>query len=720
MQTDILLITPPFTQLNTPYPALPYLTAHLKNKNFDVHQIDLSLELFLKLFNTNELKNIFSLFSNNQNINTDSKTEFVIANKEKYIKDVDFVINFMQNPTTPIAYKISQHKMLVIYSESINQEDLDWSFGDMGVIDKAKHLCTLFIGDIGYFIKNCITPFFGFSKYAESLSLSAISFDNIYNSLIEKPNIIDDIYLELLDEKVKQNNPKLVAFTIPFPGNVYAAFRAAKFIKEKYSHIKIAIGGGFINTELRELKDKRVFEFIDFITFDNGELPLELLINHLKNNTNIFKRTLIFEQNEIIFKDNSEKLDYSINELSPPSYEGLHLHKYISVIDMLNPMHSLWSNGRWNKIAIANGCYWANCTFCDTSLDYICRFEPTKVETLIRKIESIINQTSETGFHFVDEAAPPKLLKELSIELIRKDINIQWWANIRFERYFNENIAKLLYKSGCIAVTGGIEVASDRILKLINKGVTVEQAILSLHNFHNAGIMTHAYLMYGFPSQTKLETINSLEVVRQMFEIGILNSAFWHKFTLTKHSPIYKNPETFKIKVLDKESKIFANNDVAHEDITGCNHDELGEGLKIALYNYMKGVGFDIPLFEWFDTKVPNTTLPPNYVENIIKKHNKTIQTNNNAEYYSWMGAKPLLKRNFKNNIESFELKYDANNKQNLLKINKEEHDFLFNLFESIDKYGVLKIKDDKTIENAILQNSKLLNLLYKIGLINF
>lgn len=720
MQNDILIAITPFSQLNTVYPSLPYLTAHLRSKGFKTSQIDLSIELFLEIFNAKTLKEIFSSIDIKNIDKFDNRTSFVFANKHNYIKEIDSVISYLQNPTTSNAYKFSLTLSSCIYPELLNDEDMEWSFGDMGVIDKAKHLCTLFVEDIGHFIQSTITSFFGFSKYAESLSLFSISFDNIYNQLHSKTNIIEAKYLEIIDKQIKEHNPLLIAFSLPFPGNVYTAFKASQYIKEKYPTIKIAIGGGYVNTELRKLKDKRVFEFIDFISFDDGELPLELILNHIKNNTNTFKRTLIFENNEIVYKDNDENKDYSINQLPAPDYNSLDLSKYISVVDMLNPMHSLWSNGKWNKINIAHGCYWSNCTFCDVTLDYICRFEPTKANILVNKIQNIISQTKETGFHFVDEAAPPKLLKDLSVELIKKDLKIQWWANLRFEKYFTEAICKLLSKSGCIAVTGGIEVASDRILKLIDKGVTVEQAIINLLNFKNAGIMTHAYLMYGFPTQTKQETINSLEIVRQMFETGILNSAYWHKFALTKHSLVYKNPDNFKIKIKDIEDNPFCNNDAEFTEVNGFNHDELTDGLKTSLYNYMKGVGFEIPLYEWFDCITPQTTIPPNYVENIIRKESKNATSSNNCEFYTWHGAFPLLNKVKTNNVFNFELKYFLNNVLNSLKINENEYNSLIELFGNIEKYQIFSKKEYDFEDSHIISNQRLFKILIKLGLLVF
>src|SRR5690606_41040208 len=137
-----------------------------------------------------------------------------------------------------------------------------------------------------------------------------------------------------------------------------------------------------------------------------------------------------------------------------------------------------------------------------------------------------------TGFHFVDEAAPPNLLKAMSEEILKRNLKVTWWGNIRFDPFFTAEVTQLMKKAGCIAVTGGIEVASERVLKLIDKGISIEKVAVTTKNFKDAGIFVHAYLMYGFPTQTMQETIDSLEVVRQLFKKNYLSSAYWHRFAL--------------------------------------------------------------------------------------------------------------------------------------------------------------------------------------------
>jgi hypothetical protein len=655
---DILLITPPFTQLNTPYPATAYLKGFLNTKNISCFQMDLGIEVILELFSKEGLKEMFRVASFELTRNPQPETrkpqpvtlnsQRILSLKEAYINTIDSVINFLQGKNQTLARQICSGKFLPEASR-FNQLDDDpetsgWAFGSMGMQDKAKHLATLYLEDLSDFIVECVDENFGFSRYAERLGRSANSFDEMYSHLQNELTYIDTITLKILNERLQDVQPKLVCLSVPFPGNLYSAFRCAQFIKKNFPEIKIAMGGGFPNTELRSLTDKRVFEFFDFITLDDGELPIELLISHVLYSPPFeglgeAKRTFVLELNEVVYKNNTLKNDYKQSEVGTPDYSDLFLDKYISVIEIANPMHSLWSDGRWNKLTMAHGCYWGKCTFCDISLDYIKLYEPIAAKTLVDRMEEMIAQTGENGFHFVDEAAPPALMRELALEILRRKLTVTWWTNIRFEKSFTRDLCFLLKASGCIAVSGGLEVASDRLLELIKKGVTVEQVAQVTQNFTESGIMVHAYLMYGYPTQTVQETVDSLEMVRQLFELGIIQSGFWHQFAMTAHSPVGIFPEEFGV-IPEQNEITFANNDIQFKDKTGINHDKFSFGLKKSLFNYMHGICFDYELQEWFDFKIPKTTIPSDYIVSCLEKE-ESFNTKPSAKIV-WIGGKPL------------------------------------------------------------------------------
>ena len=495
-----------------------------------------------------------------------------------------------------------------------------WGFGTMGIQDRAKHLATLYLEDLSDLILEAVDPHFGFSRYAERLGRSAATFDEIDQALLLPDTFIDRILIQLLKDKIELAKPTLVAFSVPFPGNLYSALKCGQWIKHNFPELKIVMGGGFANTELRSLSDPRVFNYLDYILLDDGEAPLLNLIEYLneKREKKDLKRTFVCENGDVVYINGSRQNDFAQFETGTPDYSDFQLDRYLSVIEIANPMHRLWSDGRWNKLTLAHGCYWGRCTFCDTSLDYIGRYEPNTVQLLCDRIEEIIRQTGQIGFHFVDEAAPPALMKALALEIIRRKITLVWWTNIRFEKSFTYDLCVLLKASGCIAVSGGLEVASDRLLSMINKGVSVAKVATVTDNFTRAGIMVHAYLMYGFPTQTAQETIDSLDVVRQLFAAGIVQSGFWHQFAMTAHSPIGLNPAQFKVSIDDPIIGTFANNDRIHSDPTGANHELFSDGLRKSLFNFMHGIGFDRDLSEWFDFKVPRTTVSPELIRQTI------------------------------------------------------------------------------------------------------
>lgn len=637
----VLLLTPPFTQLNTPYPATAYIKGFLNTLGVVSHQADLGIEVILKLFSAQGLTQLFDALEKAEHDIELTENAFRVYHlRDEYIATIEPVISFLQNKNPTLAHSICDRAYLPEASRFKDVEDLDWAFGTMGTQDKARHLATLYLEDLGDFLQEAIDPHFGFSRYAERLGRTATHFDELLAEL-QKPDTLITVFLhELLEQKMGAFQPTVVCLSVPFPGNLFGALKCGQYLKKHYPDVKIVMGGGFCNTELRSLSDSRVFDYLDFVCLDDGEAPLRTLLEYLeeKRSLSSLKRTFARTDNQVVYYNGASEKDVAQRDTGTPDYSDLFLLDYLSVIEIVNPMHRLWSDGRWNKLTLAHGCYWGKCSFCDISLDYIKNYEPLTAALICDRIEEIIAKTQQNGFHFVDEAAPPALLRDVAIEIIRRKLTVVWWTNIRFEKNFTHDLSLLLKASGCIAMSGGLEVASDRLLAMMKKGVTVGQVARVADGFTQAGIMVHAYLMYGFPTQTAQETIDSLEMVRQLFENGVLQSGFWHRFAMTSHSPVGLAPDAFDVQRIGPSFGGFADNDLYHDDPKGANHDLYSEGLRKSLFNYMHGVGFDIPLSKWFDSKVPTTTIPPNYIQRQITQSEDSVRKN---AFVVWLGKLP-------------------------------------------------------------------------------
>jgi Radical SAM superfamily len=653
----LLLVTPPMLQLNTPYPATAYLMGflrlHAADLGLELTQADASLTLFLRLFSAPLLARMADELrtrarSAGKRTPVPAPIAHFLKHASAYVDTVEPVIRFLQRRDPSLALRIVGRAFLpegprfqhlsppASGEQAALDEQLLSAFGTLGTTEQARYLASLYIDDLADVWRIGIDPRFELARYGERLAASATLFDPLHEALSGEPTLIDTTLDELTCDFLAQQ-PDVVAVTAPFPGNVYGAFRMARTIRAAAPKATLILGGGWVNTELRSLRDPRVFDYFDYVTLDDGERPLLNLLRRLHGRAAPLVRTYVRKGAQVVLENDASERDIPQRDTGIPTYDGLPLNQYVSILEMLNPMHRFWSDGRWNKVTLAHGCYWKKCSFCDVSLDYIGRYERPGEDLVVQRIRAMIAETGETGFHLVDEAAPPAGMRALAKRLIDEKLSITWWGNIRFEKTFTAEFCRLLAASGCVAVSGGLEVASDRLLDLMKKGVTVEQVARVTRAFSDAGIMVHAYLMYGFPTETAQDTIDALERVRQLFAAGCIQSAYWHRFAATAHSPIGLNPARYGITLKAPRNITFAHNDIRFDDPVGADHDFLGVGLRKALYNYMHGVGLDIDVHEWFDPRppgrrrggrqhgrpgalaaVPVTTVPPDLIERFL------------------------------------------------------------------------------------------------------
>ena len=440
--------------------------------------------------------------------------------------------------------------VLLEYGDETTEELLELLGGSAP--DEAKVGASRMIDALALEIRDRVDPSFGFSRYAERISASAADF-GVISRLVRRRGVIDAPLERRLEEAIRETRPTTIGVTCPCPGTLVAAFKIARCVRRRHPGVRLLLGGGFVSTELREMTDRRPYRYFDEFQFDEG-------YGHWADDVPPFVK---------------------------PSYEGLDWGEYFDVVETENPMHRLWSVGRWRKLVMARGCYWHKCAFCDVRLPYIGEFRCSDPAAVVDAMAEL-----GTRFHFVDEAMPPALVRGVCREILRRKFRCEWWGNVRFDASFTPELAKLMARAGCIAVTGGLECADDRLLKLMNKGITLASAGKALRAFRSAGIMVHAYLMYGFPTETEEEAFGALERVRGLFASGLVQSAFWHRFALTVHSPIAADPGRFGIEVERPPAKrVFCRNELAYSEPAAPDGGEVGRALELALYNYMGGRG---------------------------------------------------------------------------------------------------------------------------------
>lgn len=639
----VLLLIPPLTQLNTPYPSAPYLTGFLHSRGYAAAQADLGIDMVLSLLSRDGLTEVFDRLRPCAD-ELPGEARQMLAMAHAYIETVEPVVRFLQGKDPALGPRLCQRTLVPEGPRFAQDRDLRDNTQRWSTTDRAKHLATLYLEDLADLVGQTVAPQFALSRYAEQVGTSASSFDQILASLRAEPSLTDRWMLESLDRHLQAHQPDLVGLSVPFPGNLYGAFRSAQWIKTRRPGIAVALGGGYVNTELRRLSDPRVFDYVDYVTLDDGQRPLLSILEHLDGTRGEADlcRTFRRSADGVVLCNGAPEPELRMSEIGTPTYQGLDLDRYLSILDTTNPMHRLWSDGHWNKLTVAHGCYWKQCTFCDVGLDYIGRYEPTPDQVLLERIETLMNETGRRGFHFVDEAAPPAALAALALGLLERRLSIAWWGNIRFEKSFTPDLCRLLAASGCIAVSAGLEVASDRLLENMKKGITVDQTAQVAAAFRASGILVHAYLMYGFPGETVEETVESLERVRQLFEQDLVQSAFWHKFVATAHSPVGLHPKSHGIRIVGPAFGGFAENDLIHLDPKGRCPEWLGLGLRRAVDDYMEGRGLRTAATRWFDRPVRAPRVPKHWAKTLTRRSTARERAVARGRLV-WIGADPVV-----------------------------------------------------------------------------
>jgi hypothetical protein len=614
------------------YPGTAYLARYLRRRHRLVGQGDLSVQTLLRLFCARGLTRLFAAAER-------CKDRLSRANRRtydlraRYVGTIDTVIAFLQGRDATLAYRLVQKDFLPRGENFTFNEGFDWYDGNgstLALHDRAKFMGTLYLYDLAALVREAVFPYFQITlvdRFYDDFVHFCATFDRMQFELERPHNLIDELMYEVLDELLVQQQPDVVGLSVPFARNLYYALRVGKRVKEWRASVKVVVGGGLFNTSMRHPNDPRLFQYIDYLTLDDGERPLLNIVElqeGLREEGQLKRTFYLTPSGAIAYSDGCSDNDAAHEEAGAPDYDGLPLDVYFSTLETVNINQRVRSDGWWNKLTMAHGCYWKKCSFCDIHLSYIGDFDPASAKNLVDKVEELIQQTGHTGFHFVDEALPPKVMREFAIEVLRRGLHITWHGMLRFDKIFTLEFCRLLAASGMVGAFGGLEVASNRLLTMMKKGTTVEQVAVVAKNFQEAGVRVHAYLMYGFPTQTAQETVDALEVVRQLFFYGLLTSASWAKFGVTPHSPIGRDPAEYKIKLLPVAPDAFIEQVLLHEDPAN-DHERFTKGLMQAMKFFGLGLHTDKLTEGWFDFEVPSVSIDRDLMGKVLAERERLL-----------------------------------------------------------------------------------------------
>jgi hypothetical protein len=634
-----LLVQPPFAQLNGPYPAVYYLEAFLRSLGIEALALDHSIELYRSIFSRSGLAPAFSSSrlildeaSQGQgraaaDPTAISQLERYLSYEELYLEWIDGLVSFLCGGDPAFAHRLAQAAEM---PRGQRAETFLAARGGRIALQEARGLATAILEDLGDLVSYALDPSFGTVRYGERIAASASFFAPLREALASS-TLLHSSYGPLLERAWEglAAAPDLLLISVPFPGCLLAALACAASARRAFGKgLLILVGGGYVSTELRGLRDGGIFDFCDYLCFDAGYgslasilevhagAPLERLYKTMYRDGAGSLVAAGFEGGDEAAAEPSTRRPIACDEGErlraaelealvslAPDYSGVDFGRYIQVADSDNPMHRLWSDSPWLKYGLAHGCYWRRCSFCDTSLEYVSLFAPADIQAILGAAELASSRTGLYGIHFVDEALPMASLLAFARGNRARALGgrrpFHFWGNVRFDASWTEDRCEYLASAGLVAVSGGIEIATEGGLEMTDKGFDLAGLVRTLVSMKRAGLLVHAYLIYGFPGQSRKDIVESAEFCRQLFAAGLVDSAFWHRFVLTRHSRMYgdwlregRSAGVAPLEPIDRAWD-FANNDLGF--VGEEAFDEFDGPLNAVLEAWMSGEGLDPP-----------------------------------------------------------------------------------------------------------------------------
>jgi len=654
---QVVVITPPLVQLNSPYPSGAYLNSFFKMQEDNCIWHDLSNELFYSIFSKEGVQKLFNLSEVNA-LNLAAKYEKegddnTAFNLRRYISQKANWIQWIDTIVAILCGKAREQEHQFLYSpyapRGSRMENFLANMEHDPTVDDVRFLCSYALADLADYITAVFDSEFSLIRYAEHLTVDERSFSQIEKKL-DSP-VMKHFYEPVLKQTFCADSiPDLVCISVPFAGTFLPALYTARYVKQLYGNKTfVSLGGGFVNTELRDANDLALAKYLDALSFDRGYGSYKCLRDvAFSKDSSIYKMRFFTSTKvtEPVWTDKEiESYESSMTTKVIPDYSDINFFRYPRVCDDKNPMHRIWNDGAWMKVYLAHGCYWHKCAFCDTQLDYVCGYRPVDIEPLYKGMLETARKKGIYGLHFVDEALPPVALKNFCLLNARNGNPLYFWGNVRFEKAFTKDLAAFLSYCGFGGASAGLEVATGEGLKSINKGTDIESIVGACAAFKEAGILVHAYMIYGFWNDTPQSIINSMETLRQFFEAGLLDSSFWHKFMLTRNSQVYsewtqgKVPDLVPIEPKKKNNSIFADNNLHFKGED--SYTKFGNSLEAALASWMHGEKLEMKVHKWFEFQVPSPSIPKDFIEKLIEKYEQKSREITGKDIF-WLGSVPV------------------------------------------------------------------------------
>ncbi len=336
---------------------------------------------------------------------------------------------------------------------------------------------------------------------------------------------------------LNRETPAVVGISVCFADQLHPAFYLAAAIRKALPHVHVTLGGAFLSCHLRNVRQPQLFDLVDSLILDDGEIPLLRLIEELATPRPRLEKVpgLIYRSGDRIVR-NPPPSPAPLSSLPPPDFTLLDLDRY------LVPSHKMIL-----PLRLSRGCPWGRCTFCQTRLAMIRDYDPLNPDTGYEHLRWIMDTTGVRRFVFTDNSCSPQALERICGKLISAGRTIHWSTHLRFDPQLNMERCMLFRQSGCRNLTLGLESYNNRLLRLMKKGIHTDLVDRVLSNLSWAGLPASAYMMVGLPTETEGEALHSFEKIVNMKREGLLAGWFYNPYQIVPHSPMAISPARFGI-----------------------------------------------------------------------------------------------------------------------------------------------------------------------------
>jgi len=380
-------------------------------------------------------------------------------------------------------------------------------------------------------------------------------------------NIKKNIELETAIEiTIKKNKPKLIGFSVSYHSQLYFALQMSKIIKKIDDNIVIVLGGSLITKKIHHLIKKRfITAIIDGFIFGPGEESFAELIKLIKNKKKSFSKVPNFY--------------YKVSKQYKKSKEIIKKKKKnLKVIPLFDKVFFEYYD--FIPIVVSSGCYWNKCTFCAYNLKKDKQFIILEPDEVVDMMKLLKKNYGLKFFSFKDDALPPVFLKRMSELIIKEKIKVSWSCLVCLDdKFLDSNLTKLMSKAGCKFIGTGFESNSPRIIRLMNKIQKLKNVKKILESFKEAKIKVYLATMFGFPTETKKEAMQTITFLKNNNDLFYWISS--QAFSLEENTPIYCNPSAYKIRSIKKMDEIIYKG-CEFETEKGMNEEEIKSFVEAA------------------------------------------------------------------------------------------------------------------------------------------